>query len=230
MKSTIKNLSIGTLLLLTCSANAAIISYDLNSENDNLVTLDDSTGIEWLDGSVTAGKTLSEVNGMLSTNLKGWRLPTRAEINSLFSKYAWSANLDSNNTAYKSFNKSLNAKVRLFNTLVGNGTTNPYSISTSRYYMIDSNNSRVQLTLNSSYFKDETSAIVGSNVGDNTVYDGFYHLLVSDGGYSLSSISDPSLNANNANAPINSVPVPASLGLLGLALAGLRFKKKKNKG
>jgi hypothetical protein len=50
--------------------------------------------------------------------------------------------------------------------------------------------------------------------------------LVSDGGTTLSSIENPSLNINNANAPINQVPLPTTLGLLGLAVSGMSFRRR----
>jgi hypothetical protein len=51
--------------------------------------------------------------------------------------------------------------------------------------------------------------------------------LVSDGGTTLSLINDPSLNANNANAPA-SVPLPATAALLGLGLLGFGARRNKN--
>jgi hypothetical protein len=49
--------------------------------------------------------------------------------------------------------------------------------------------------------------------------------LVSDGGTTLSSIQDPSLNSNNANAPVNEVPA-GGLSLLTLAAFGLLLRRK----
>jgi hypothetical protein len=52
--------------------------------------------------------------------------------------------------------------------------------------------------------------------------------LVSDGGTTLSSINNPSLNANNVNAP-SSVPLPATALLMGLGLTRFMRRKEKNK-
>jgi MYXO-CTERM domain-containing protein len=53
--------------------------------------------------------------------------------------------------------------------------------------------------------------------------------LVSDGGTTLSSQSDPAMNANNAAAPINEVSAPALLGLMGLGLFGFAARRRNAK-
>jgi hypothetical protein len=58
-------------------------------------------------------------------------------------------------------------------------------------------------------------------------YTAYGVYLVSDGGTTQSSLNDPSLNANNANAP-SSVPLPATAALLGLGLLGFGARRKKN--
>ena len=54
--------------------------------------------------------------------------------------------------------------------------------------------------------------------------------LVSDGGTTLSSINDPSLNINNPNAPINQVDVPVA-GFFGgaMLLSLMSFRRKIRK-
>jgi hypothetical protein len=57
------------------------------------------------------------------------------------------------------------------------------------------------------------------------------YFIVSDRGYSLSSINNPALNINNPMSPINNVvdvPEPSTIGLFGLASIFLLRLKKKN--
>lgn len=71
--------------------------------------------------------------------------------------------------------------------------------------------------LNTSYGNELSSERLN---GDS--YLGYF--LVSDGGVTLSSIQDPTLNANNANSPYN---VSESLGMASFLLGGLAFARRK---
>lgn len=80
---------------------------------------------------------------------------------------------------------------------------------------------------------DSKNYHTGSGLDYKNVHDGVY--LVSDGGTTLSSISNPNLNINNPNAPVNQVPdapadvpVNAGFGLLGLALMALGLRRRKS--
>ena len=50
------------LSALASTSNAALISTDLYSQGDGLLTLDTDTGLEWLDQSVCVSYTLAEIN------------------------------------------------------------------------------------------------------------------------------------------------------------------------
>jgi hypothetical protein len=52
--------------------------------------------------------------------------------------------------------------------------------------------------------------------------------LVSDGGTTLNSQLDPSLNINNDNAPINDVYAPSLLGLMSLGLLGFSARRRSS--
>tara|TARA_Y100001956_G_scaffold23660_1_gene23399 strand:- start:2022 stop:2663 length:642 start_codon:yes stop_codon:yes gene_type:complete len=67
--------------LFAGSANAELMEFDLESEGDGLVTLDTNSGLMWLDLTVTGGKSISQVKGMLANGeLEGWRLPTAQDV------------------------------------------------------------------------------------------------------------------------------------------------------
>tara|TARA_B100000749_G_C18447346_1_gene474799 strand:- start:2210 stop:3007 length:798 start_codon:yes stop_codon:yes gene_type:complete len=78
------------------------------------------------------------------------------------------------------------------------------------------------------------TASIYEDWGDNA-YSGNYVnpnysvFLVSDGGYSLDSLNNPELNANNPNSPVNAVPEPSGVALLGVSILGLTLFRKRRK-
>jgi parallel beta-helix repeat protein len=66
----------------------------------------------------------------------------------------------------------------------------------------------------------------GNTLNDYDYTDNSYGVyLVSDGGTTLSSQQDPSINANNANAPAANVSAPVLLGLMSLGLFGFASRR-----
>jgi len=59
--------SIILLVALTTSAHAALIQHDWETVNDTALTYDTTTGLEWLDITVTAGLSYNEVAAELGT-------------------------------------------------------------------------------------------------------------------------------------------------------------------
>ena len=83
----------GVTALLLCgsvaSVSAEMVEMDLFEQNDGLITRDTSTGLDWLDPTVTVGLSYNEV----LANAGGWfgmgfRFATSAEVCALFSQYA----------------------------------------------------------------------------------------------------------------------------------------------
>lgn len=72
---------------LAFNANAAFVATDWQVAGDKKATLDTTTGIEWLDLTLTDGKSYSEVSALLSTTLAGWRFPTQAEVHQMMSSF-----------------------------------------------------------------------------------------------------------------------------------------------
>jgi hypothetical protein len=210
---------IGSLAFVS-GANAELISTDVYGNNDNLATLDTETGIEWLDLSQTLGMSYVSVSGNLETAFLGWRFPTNQEVNDMIAHaFPSSSNLSSSN-----WTSASSGDVSEFKNLFMNNS----SIDIAEGFYIEEARGEVELA----GVRNSTSvAGLNTNWGYNATsaysYRGVY--LVSDGGITLSSINNPSLNASNPDAPANnvsSVPLKASISLMALGLAGF-FKKKK---
>jgi len=67
-------------------AQAALIEYGLLAQNDNLVTRDTRTNLEWLDLTATQNRSYAEVTGGFGgyTTTFGFRVATDAEVGQLF--------------------------------------------------------------------------------------------------------------------------------------------------
>ena len=74
--------------LLALNANAALIDLDWNTSGDSALLLDTSTGLQWLDLSITANQSYIEVLTQLQTGgtYEGFRYATRDEVLHLWSE------------------------------------------------------------------------------------------------------------------------------------------------
>ena len=78
-----------TTLILSTTANAAIISTDWQVADDNLITQDTSTGLEWLDLTATTRRSYNDVSSKFGAGQEfaGWRYATNAEISGFFDAF-----------------------------------------------------------------------------------------------------------------------------------------------
>jgi hypothetical protein len=72
-------------ILLSASAQALpIVQADAFTAGDNKAALETSTGLVWMDFGVNQHQSYSEVVSLLSNEYLGWRLPTAAEVDNLW--------------------------------------------------------------------------------------------------------------------------------------------------
>lgn len=206
----------GSLVLLSAGANAEFIQSDYRESGDNLVVLDQVTGIEWLslyetDGlSYEQGATLREEGG----RLYGWRTPTYSEYASMLTSF-FSKELSD---AHLNFNISEEDRIK-WTTFFGQ-TYHDRSAG----YITKANG---DTSISGAFHNNTVIGASYSNYSEKIAYDHYGTYLVSDGGLTFSSKNQPSINANNPNAYIpSSVPLPTSVGLLTLAMCGFFARRR----
>jgi hypothetical protein len=224
--------AVSTLALASMSASAQLISTDWKSTGDKLATLDESTGIEWLDLTQTDGMSIDTAEGLLSSRFEGWRLPTRSEVTQLMvNAFPSEKNRVQGAGGWGITNTTTDNEADNFRLLFG--TTQVSSTYDSTYGLFKNDPGGQYSILRSGVQdrrdNDYVALYSNQNITNDTSYStsSYAVYLVSDGGTTQSSLNDPSLNANNANAP-SSVPLPATAALLGLGLLGFGARRKKN--
>ncbi|MDH5325909.1 MAG: PEP-CTERM sorting domain-containing protein [Gammaproteobacteria bacterium] len=85
MKQSIKACLFGVLSLLTTYSHAVLIEQDYTSAGDGRITYDDSTGLQWLDLSVTSNWSYNDVTSEFGSGglFEGWRYATVNEFRDL---------------------------------------------------------------------------------------------------------------------------------------------------
>lgn len=234
------------LSVFSFASQAAWVSTDWKVAGDAKASLDESTGIEWLDLTQTDYKSIQDVQGLLSTTYAGWRFPTAQEVRAMMTSLVGTlVNFtgDADGLIYKQGN--LLPQVTAFRGLFGH----TYSVSGFSFAHISVGN-----------YLDEQGEVVQAGVRfsgydkgrDNYLYQDYSNtavtsvstrhnhfgvFLVSDGGVTLSSQQNPNLNANNPNAPVNLEPsepevsptdVSAPIGAMAfmLFLLGLGLRRR----
>jgi len=212
-----KILTFAAIAVFSSVSQAEIVDTDWKSEGDALAFVDADTGIEWLKLDYTAGMTIEE-----GLSIDGWRLATASEVEDLVSHIVPSYFTSTN--SYNSYTKYVNSEQwSTWNSIMGIiGYDHGRNWSFGQYLDGDgvATATGTDFWYQSQYYPSRLFKLDAD--GDSkTSYSGVY--LVSDGGTTLSSINDPTINASNPNAPVNQVPA----SLFGLALCGMLVSARK---
>lgn len=238
-----------TVAAFSLSAQAALVPTDWKVAGDKNAVLDTESGIEWLRLEHTQGKSIESILPSLLAGqaFAGWRLPTQSEVIALITRQFGESVLS---IPQSTSNSSLTNKgfdiqaVRNFSLAMGGGYwgTGGYFYSGGYFKRDDGQQGRAGFIVyngstagnNNGWYFNPTTTKTATITG--TSYYSVY--LVSDGGLTLSSINDPSININNPNAPINTNPpapedpegspsdVPGPWAAVGLFLLPLVFRRK----
>jgi hypothetical protein len=188
-------------------AQAGFVHTDWLATGDSRAVLHQETGIEWMRFSTnnTLGKSFDQVVGLLGTTYAGWRLPTEAEVSTMMSGLygGLAINFSFTDAYYGPYLEGARAFARAFGlndmddnkfgayrTAGGAVRVVGYNVNTGGSYAA---------TYGTGFLHD---------YGPTATYGFRGALLVNDGGVTLSSTLDPSINSNNPLAPVsNTAPV-----------------------
>lgn len=244
-----KSLTIGMLLVAwTCtSAHAGLVNTDLLVEGDKKVVLHEETGIEWMGFNGTKGMSLSYVESQMleGGQFEGWRLPTFDEVQTLTAEFEGLANglyLCGTYNHYQFCSSTLYSIRDKFESLFGFGTyMQPWYAYSSKSVTFTYTNDEGTLlragfqTKHRSGKSPEIKTYLNADASGRmyhvniaSPYQEFQEavFIVSDGGETISSQSNPALNANN---PAAVVSAPAALGFTSLLIVGAASLRRKKK-
>lgn len=84
LKKLARTLGLTSLLLSVTSQALPIVEADAFAVGDNKAALETSTGLVWMDFGVNSHLSYDHVRYLLHTEYAGWRLPTAAEVDHLW--------------------------------------------------------------------------------------------------------------------------------------------------
>jgi hypothetical protein len=162
--------------------------------------------------TLTKGKTLATITSLLETQYQGWSIASSSDVETLYTNVFTNENFSAKTSVTTSDNQTLSQIVDFKNKFGVTASPHTYGL-----YAKDDGTGTLLGGISHTY-RIEYELLRSNDFNYSSSRYGVF--LINDGGVTLSSINDPSLNINNANAPVNnatSVPLPATFGLLGLA-------------
>lgn len=203
----LKTTGLAALLIFTSTANAALVSRDLYTAGDGLITYDTVSKLEWLDVAQTAARSWNDVSSQFGAggDFAGWSYATRSQTSALYTQlgFNWSFDFRPNDP---SFRTSYNTLISLFG---GEKTTSPGNYRFRAMYA------------------DPYSPT-------NPGWIPYVEITTSDqilGGRFFVETHEQTPSALNINSYLvrSEVPVPAAVWLFGSSLLGLAGLKRRAK-
>ena len=186
-----------TILVLSSSVNADIVSVDWQTSGDNLITRDTNTGLEWLDLTTTTSYSYNDVSLRLGSGQQfdGWRYASRPEVSSLLDAFG------GNNNYYDGWSTQNNGLFDAVHPYWGNtgGYETVFITSELDFYGNHTFGSLFDWRDYPGWVTEDRINLLSGYIGSNDIF-GFGHALVRE---------------------VSTVPVPAAAWLFGSGLIGL---------
>jgi hypothetical protein len=196
-----------TALILSTTTNAAIISTNWLTVGDNLITQDTTTGLEWLDLTVTTSRSYDDISSQFGAGqeFEGWRYATATEINGFFDAFG------GDNNFYNGWSVQNNGLFDRLSAYWGDTYCEFAGCQTGDGY--------------SQFLSDETSHYVGFQYY-GTIYDLYLNnqsassdFIEFDSRYIANFTTSPAVGSALVKATV--VPIPSAVWLFGSGLLGL---------
>ena len=204
------------LAIVSFNANTAIMNADWQTAGDNLITQDTGNGLEWLDLTVTAGRSYNDISANFGTGMEfdGWRYATINEVHDFLTSFGGDPNYY---TGWSTQNNGLFDSVSPF---WGDLWCIQQGCDIGDGY---------------SYFLTGDSMLAGSHMS-GLIYDLFTDVLSTEQDYmNISLINNSQNDAFGSDLrgsalvrDISSIPIPSAAWLFGSGLIGLiGFARRK---
>jgi hypothetical protein len=231
----VKKIMMGSaILMFTLSAQAEFLSTDWKVAGDSKATLDTESGLEWLKftQTKTSQYTIASMDGYTQDGqvFEGWRLPTSNEVTAYLDRLVDFSRAQTWNES----NTHLYLTVNNHDPLISAAAGHLGVVKTSTWdrlsqgvfsYVNESGTQRVTaMELRDKHVFYGGSMVFGGVGSPSMTYkpanSGVF--LVSDGGTTLTSINDPSINTVPSDVPVGSM---FAFGLLLLAFPRRKMMK-----
>lgn len=204
--------------LLSGAAQAELVNADWKVEGDGLAALDTSTGLEWLDVTITAGMSIFDVKSTLD-NYEGFRLATASETEALYTNYL--APTMGINSDWSLLTEDANNFKNVF------GHVQPRTGLRDTFFLYETPQNKTSFIGMTSNGGSAYMAPVGVYEEEIWFKDVYYAVgLVRGGSDDLVTGGTGSLVGGDASDVSATAPIMAGAGLSLLGLAGLRRKNK----
>lgn len=202
-----KIISITSALALSASVNAAIVSADWINSGDNLITIDTTSGLEWLNLTATTNRSYNDISSKFGAGQEfdGWRYATAVEVSGYFDAFG------GDNAYYAGWSTQNNGLFDAVSLFWGDTYCAYLGCATGDGY---------------SYFIYDTPPTNPQQMQTGQIYDSIDHFLsptqdavALSAGYA--DKVEPQIIVGSALVRTSVVPIPAAAWLFGSGLIGL---------